>query len=134
MDSLSKSSFNYNTYLMLNDQKNELEFQVKYLYDKWLNMDRVDMKIKDNYSQSKILFWLEGKLYDKYHPHPAEKRKQIEKRCKNLRKRIEQRFLEEHPEKVRDTFEAHNLYLVNKSKLDALRVCVVAYHSALTDT
>lgn len=133
MDSPSKSPFNYNTYLMLDAQKGELEFQVRYLYDKWINMDRADMKIKDNYSQSKILFDLESKLYDKYHPHPVENRNRMERRCKNLRKRIEERFLEEYPEKVRDTLEAHNLYLVSKSKLDALRVCVVAYHSGLTD-
>ena len=133
MDSQSNSSFNYNTYLTLKYQKHELEIQVKCLYDIWRELDCRNIQIKDNYPQSMVLFQLEGKLYDKYHPYAIPNRKRMEKRCENLRKRIEQRFLEEYPEKVRDTLEAHNLYLVAKSKLDAIRVCVVAYHSGLTD-
>lgn len=126
-------TFGYDTYLMLKDQQHQLETQVRSLYTTWRHMDCVNIDIKDNYSQSIVLFELEGKLYDKYHATCIQNRKRIEKRCKNLKKRIEERFLEEHPQRVRDTLEAYNLYLLNQCRLNALRVCVTAYHSALTD-
>lgn len=134
MEYTPRKTFGYDTYLMLKEQQHQLETQVRTLYDRWRYMDCVNIDIKDNYPQSKILFSLEGKLYfDKYHPCDSRDRVRMEKRCINLKKRIEERFLEEYPERVRNTLEAYNLYLLNQCRLNALRVCVTAYHSALTD-
>ena len=133
MDHPSKMPFNYETYLILNGQRQKLDFQVKSLYDKWRQMDLCNFRIKDEYSQSKMLFKIESILYDGHDNNPNRNTKRLRRRSDNLKKRIEQRFAEEFPERVVDTLKAHNLYLVNKSKLDALRICVVAYHSGLTD-
>ena len=129
----SEKMADYNTYLILYKQQKSLDKDVKQLNYDWMKLDVEDTRIKDNYSQSKILFTLECQLYDKYNPHDSRDRKQKEKRCSNLKRRIESRFNEEHPERVRNTLEAFNLYLLNKSKLNALRLSVSAYHAAVSD-
>ena len=123
----------YTTFMIIHRQQKSLEKEVRLLHSHWMELDCENIGIKDEYCQSKILFRLECKLFDKYHPHDSRDRKRMEKRCENLRRRIESRFSEEYPDKVRCTLEAHNLYLLNKSKLNALRCAASAYHSAVSD-
>ncbi len=123
----------YKTFMILCRQQKSLAKEVKVCYNIWTDLNCINFEIKDEYSQSKILFRLEDKLDDKYHPHDSRDRKRMEKRCENLRRKIETRFAKEYPDATKATLEAHNLYLINKSKLNALRCAVCSYHSAVSD-
>ncbi len=124
----------YGTYMDLKTQCDSLEKEVARLYKTWMNLDCRNMEIKDTYSQSKILLKLEGLLYDKYdldNPIPKEKRKNIVRRCENLRRRIQTRFESEYPKHVIETLEAFNLYLVNNCKLNSLKCSIQMYRQAI---
>lgn len=124
----------YGTYMELTKQQESLEKEVEKLYKAWTDLDCRNMEIKDSYSQSKILFKLEGLLYDKYdldNPISKETRKKIVRRCENLRRRIQTRFESEYPKHVIETLEAFNLYLVNNCKLNSLKCSIQMYRQAI---
>jgi hypothetical protein len=123
---------NYGHCLVLKDQLEELESQVKSLYKEWQRLERMNDNVKDTFGQSKVLNRVQNQI-SRERDYDSSYYRKLCRRRSNLCRRIDERFETEYPDLVIKALRAQSEYWMEKTRLNGLRIAEKAYYLGVVD-